>query len=144
MTDNDERSLLRREGLRATGSRIAVLRALRLAHGPLTHGELQEALADLDRVTLYRNLNCLVEAGLARQILAGGVSRFEVRLGPEAANHPHFVCDDCGVVVCLSDEVSLPALPTGDAWQRSVARASVQLQGQCPDCLDLPGGERLL
>jgi Fur family ferric uptake transcriptional regulator len=139
MTDSDERSLLRDAGLRATGGRIAVLRALRAAGRPLTHAELQDALADLDRVTLYRNLHSLTEAGLAVQIVAGGLGRFELLRGDSPTNHPHFVCDDCGVVVCLPEQVSVPTL-SNDLWKRSVARASVQLQGQCPDCLDLPGG----
>ena len=59
--------LIRRTGARATPARVRVLQLLRVAPAALTRHEIEQALADqaLDRVTLYRVLEWLVESGFA-------------------------------------------------------------------------------
>src|SRR5690242_3545617 len=103
------RRALRDAGLRATGARTSVLQALIEAATPLSHSEVHERLAhqNLDRVTVYRNLTDLAEAGLVHKTdLGDHVWRFEWR--PPAATgealhaaHPHFLCSDCGAIACL-------------------------------------------
>ncbi len=145
MTEPDPREILRRYGLRATAPRVAVLTALREASHPLTHSGLSDVLgpSDTDRVTVYRNLHKLVEAGLARiASQAGGVARYEAVRDDDATAHvhPHFACTDCGTVECLPEQ-PIPALHADSRWQRALSGASVQLQGTCPDCLDGGGAK---
>ena len=71
MTKNDEslelvKQAIRGRWLRATPARIAALHLLRRLPSPLTRSEVTERLAGsgVDRVTVFRNLNDLVEAGL--------------------------------------------------------------------------------
>ncbi len=61
--------LIRGAGARATPARIRVLRLLRQAPTALTHAQIESALGvpALDRVTLYRVLDWLVESGLAHK-----------------------------------------------------------------------------
>ncbi|MGZ3454432.1 MAG: Fur family transcriptional regulator [Polyangiales bacterium] len=135
------RDLLHGVGLRVTGPRVAVLRKLRKAPAPVSHPELNEALAaeGFDRATIYRNLTDLTEAGLVRRAdLGDHVWRFElVERGTkkhDAAGHPHFVCDNCGVVQCLPDEtvrLSAPKAAPRAVRQQSVA---IQLRGTCDRC----------
>lgn len=131
------RPLLRKAGLRATAPRLAVLRLMADAKAPLSHAELAEKLAPLgfDRVTLYRNLVDLADAGMFSRIdLGDHLWRFEFRGASkrEKSEHPHFVCDDCGSVSCLPEvNVSLSLRPGA---MRSAAMPDVSqvvLKGRC-------------
>jgi Fur family transcriptional regulator, ferric uptake regulator len=135
------RELLQAKGLRVTAPRLAVLSALLQAENPLSHAELSLRVGELqaDRVTLYRNLDKLVEAGLARCVSRdGGIGRYEA-VGQDANQpdhaHPHFVCTDCGTVSCLPAELAVQ-VQAEDRWARALADAHVELKGHCPDCVE--------
>jgi Fur family ferric uptake transcriptional regulator len=138
------RARLRDAGLRATAPRIAVLHSLVEATTPQSHGELFDRLSSegWDRATIYRNLTDLTEASLARRTdLGDHVWRFEAiregrgrGTGHSEASHPHFLCNECGEVVCLPDE-SVHLTP-----QRGAPRAlrkkglEIQIRGRCDRC----------
>jgi Fur family ferric uptake transcriptional regulator len=132
------RALLQAHGLRVTAPRLAVLEALQAADRPLSHAELTERLGavQLDRVTVYRNLDKLVEVGLARLVSReGGAACYEAAGGPQhpAHAHPHFVCTDCGTVSCLPEQ-PVPPLAADPRWSQALATATLELKGHCPDC----------
>ena len=134
------RTLLRAAGLRSTGPRIAVLRWLSRSSSPVSHPELFEALAHegFDRVTLYRNLVDLAEAGIVRRTDHGDhVWRYELKTSEDGHDniHPHFVCTDCGEVACLPD-VAVKIVTSGGEAPRSVRsrNVAVQLSGRCNHC----------
>ncbi|MFL5351014.1 Fur family transcriptional regulator [Archangium sp.] len=137
----DYQDRLRAAGLRSTSPRVAVLRELDSATAPRSHADLVEALGEegYDRVTIYRNLTDLTEAGLVmRADLGDHVWRFELRRGPTNSHqgtHPHFTCTDCGSVACLPAE-SVRITPARGA-PRSVSARSVdiQLRGVCDRCV---------
>ncbi len=132
---------LRAVGLRATGPRIAVLRALHDKTGPVSHGDVAAALAEegLDRATVYRNLVDLTEAGLLRRTDHGDHTwRFELR-GREADHaeedpHPHFMCDTCGDVTCLPDEAVQVTAARGTPKAIKKRQYEVQIKGRCDRC----------
>ncbi|MCC6526702.1 MAG: transcriptional repressor [Polyangiaceae bacterium] len=140
---------IRARGLRATAPRIAVLELLGRARTPQSHATIAEALvgSGWDRATIYRNLVAMTEAGLLRRAdLGDHVWRFELRRpGPGArapaherpgrtVEHPHFLCDSCGEVTCLSD--SAVEIRAGAAVPRAVRRkrVAIQIQGRCDRC----------
>lgn len=130
---------LRKAGLRATASRVAVLRMLRGARAPLTHSDVSEALAKdgWDRATLYRNLLDLTKVGIAKRAdLGDHVWRFEVSSAHHENDdhHPHFVCNSCGVVECIADLVL--TLPKSAAAPKSIRtrEVDVQITGRCDRC----------
>lgn len=133
------RELLREAGLRSTAPRTAVLEHLQSNRGPVSHGELVEALADLgfDAATIYRNLIDLEGVALVSRVnLGDNVWRFELR-GREPddrRNHPHFVCLECGEVTCLA-QVRVKLTP-GPGSDKSVIGniADVVIKGQCVRC----------
>jgi Fur family ferric uptake transcriptional regulator len=124
---------LRTRGLRATGSRRAVLAALRRSAQPLTHAAACEQVAGRgwNRVTIWRNLLDLVRVGLARRFdLGDHVWRFEAQPAADPA-HPHFVCTSCGIVECLDGvSVSIQQAPKS---LRSRA-VEIQMRGTCDAC----------
>lgn len=134
------RDVIRDAGIRATASRIAVLRELRSAKRPVSHAEVVEALdgEPWDRATLYRNLIDLVNVGLARKVELGDrVWRFDGAVSEarhDATLHPHFVCTHCGHVECLP-EVAISSNPGGKLPRSVVAReVEVQVRGVCDAC----------
>ena len=139
ITKDEARELLRQHGLRAVAPRLAVLRVLAQAQGPLSHSEVLERLGqtDWDPATVYRNLVKLRDAGLAPVVSrAGGLDRYAlVRTQDDDHRHPHFVCQDCGRVACLPAELTA-SMSVDGPWATSVKRAIVQLSGECPDCLE--------
>lgn len=125
---------IRRCGARATPARIRVLQLLRATPGALSHHEIEQALGEstLDRVTLYRVLDWLVENGLAHKSAdAQRVFRFSIAAESEHAKHVHFRCDSCGKVFCLDQAPpSPPTMPDGF----SLSRADFDLRGCCANC----------
>lgn len=142
MSGDDVRVLkerLRAAGLRGTSARVAVLRTLIAAEGPLSHATVHEEVAGLgfDRATTYRNLMDLSESGLARRTDHGDhVWRFELIAddGHEAELHPHFLCNECGAVECLPE--SAIAVHSRKGVPRSLRSRDVEIQvrGVCDSC----------
>ncbi|MFK8001689.1 MAG: Fur family transcriptional regulator [Polyangiales bacterium] len=132
-TTTELKNELRAAGLRATGSRVGVLRSVRKAARPVALADVMERLGDEapDRATVYRNLLDLAEAGLLRRAHLGDAWRFE---GGDESEHAHFICTQCGIVECTPD-VSLN-VSTGAKAPGSVREGDfrVQLHGVCDDC----------
>jgi Fur family transcriptional regulator, ferric uptake regulator len=109
------RRLVKESGGRNTEARRNVLACLIAAGRALSHAEIETQLAntDLDRVTLYRVLEWLVEQSLAHRVgaLAGfdRAMRFAFSRPERNSAHAHFQCVQCGTTMCL-DEVIVPAL----------------------------------
>lgn len=125
---------LRAAGLRATGSRVAVLRCVREANKPVALADVVERLGvdAPDRATVYRNLVDLADAGILRRAHLGDSWRFE---GGAQVEHAHFVCTRCGGVEC-APEVSLQLESSGKGSPHAVKEGDfqVQLHGVCDEC----------
>lgn len=104
---------LRGASVRITAARVKVLAALLNARCAFSHQDIQDAFLDMDRVTLYRALDCLTDAGLAHKI-AGDDRVYRYSAGTEQADHAgvssarqsqhqhgHFKCTRCAKVFCL-------------------------------------------
>jgi len=131
-------SAIRTTGARVTSSRVRVLSLLQSAQGPLSHGDIEQllsknALPELDRVTLYRVLDWLVDVGLAHKATnSRGVYCFTAaKPNIEHKRHMHFRCTDCGSVFCLDlPPPTPPELPNGFR----LASVEFDISGECPDC----------
>ncbi|MEM1250268.1 MAG: Fur family transcriptional regulator [Acidobacteriota bacterium] len=136
ITKKEARELLRERGLRATSPRLAVLKVLADAPNPLSHSEVLERLGetDWDQATIYRNLVKLSDAGVAQVVSrAEGIARYALLEG-EGHRHPHFFCEACGLLACLPPELTPPMLMEGP-WAASIRNSTMQLSGECPDCI---------
>lgn len=141
ITKDEARRKLRARGLRVTAPRVAVLGILADAEGPVSFTQVLDMLgdSDWDQATIYRNLVKLREAGLAPVVSRmDGIDRYALAGNHEDGHrHPHFLCEDCGRVACLKEEVTA-ALSIDGRWAESIRGAMVQLLGHCPDCLAQP------
>ena len=139
MTKDEARSLLKSHGLRSTGPRVAVLRVLATADRPLSYREVHGRIEEMgwDPTTIYRNLVKLRDARIAPVVTrAEGIDRYALAGADEGRHrHPHFLCEDCGLLACLPADVVSSTSAEGP-WAASIERAMVQLRGTCPDCLE--------
>ena len=143
MFTNDElRTQLRSSGLRCTNARLAVMAVLDQAERPLSHTEVVQRIDSQlgHQATIYRTLVSLVEAKLTRVASrAAGIDRYELSSGNESSMarhvHPHFVCNQCGVVSCLPE--ALISINTDQSWAKwlpLIETAEFQLVGNCLEC----------
>jgi len=132
----EAKELLTRGGLAATAKRLLVVQALAEAARPVTPQELLEPLGDrMNRVTLYRILDLLVERRVATRHNAGERAfRYCLHGGP--AGHAHFTCSRCGHTECLDSH----ALDVGLAellarLPMRIDSAEIRFGGICQECL---------
>ena len=125
-------ALLRRAGCRPTAQRLLVLQAL----GDGGHVSAEEVLAHaraaypaINPSTVYRTLDALVSAGIARRTDLGAD-----RLYYEVARthrHHHAVCQRCGAVVHLEPLAEALRQETGFALTPD---REIAIPGICPAC----------
>jgi Fur family ferric uptake transcriptional regulator len=137
LSTEEARQLLRAAKLRCTSCRLAVLRFLSTAASPMSHTDVAEHLVPTgyDKSTIYRSLVEMAESGLlARLDLGDHAYRFELRATPhDAAEHPHFVCIDCGRISCLGEgTVRIAVCDENTAAEHEITE--VLLKGRCPAC----------
>ncbi|MFP5238838.1 MAG: Fur family transcriptional regulator [Acidobacteriota bacterium] len=128
----DPSRLLEGGGLKATPMRLRVLSAL-LASGEAQGApallELLRREAPADKVSLYRTLEALLQAGLATRHEAGDGSVRYCAAGPAHPDHHHFYCLSCRRLYCLEQD----AVSVGTEVQ-GVSHVSVRLDGTCQRC----------
>lgn len=132
------RALLDQLGLRVTKARLAVLQFILQSRRAVSHADVEGGLADqhIDRVTLYRTLDTLADAGLlAKSIGSDRVARFVPIPRGDHRHHAHFSCDQCGRLYCLPAKPPRPAaLPEGF----EASNVELNVHGLCADCATHP------
>lgn len=132
--------LLRTAGLRITPQRQLILDVLSTAAaaGTSHHLTADEVLqqvnvryANVNRSTVYRVLDSLVNAELVVQHVLGAVAHYELA----SDVHHHLVCQGCGAVFDLP-AADLRRLATAalSAHGFVVGVLGVTIEGQCADC----------
>lgn len=128
--------LIRHAHGRVTPTRTRVLTTLLDAERALTHLEVAERLAPavaLDRVTLYRTLDWLVEQALAHRVAGEDRTwRFNASPGGAPAHHAHFNCTRCGQIFCI--EALTPALALQLPPDFHAQQIELSIKGLCAGC----------
>jgi len=137
---------LREAAVRLTSARVKVLAALLDADRAFSHQDMQDAFTDMDRVTLYRALDCLTDAGLAHKI-AGDDRVFRYSAGAEHGarsdaaphhQHGHFKCTRCARVFCLDSigEAGLLRNALDESLGKGFQSHDIEftIKGWCADC----------
>ena len=134
--DDKARRMLKDARLYCTEARVAILQVLMEAVRPLAQDQIARQLTTrkLNKVTVYRTLESLTEAGIVhRAFLHDRAWHFELADHcTEKQCHPHFTCTSCGVTRCLTDtSVPMARIPHKGFVIR---RQQVRLEGLCPAC----------
>lgn len=140
LSKDQAREMLREGGLRVTAPRLAVVQLLSASADPLSYSEVLAQLGDTDwdPATVFRSLVKLRDAGLTPVVSrADGIDRYVLSTSSDDKHHhPHFVCDDCGRTACVPVDLKPELGADLGPWARSVQQATVQLRGNCPDCIE--------
>jgi Fur family transcriptional regulator, ferric uptake regulator len=132
-------SRLKKADLEVTDHRVQVLMAIGNTTRPSSASEILEKISakkDINRVTVYRILDLLVEHQVLNRLGLGEKSqRFCLRSAKED-EHPHFHCTRCDSYLCLS----VPDLPLDrsalDGLCLDIRHVDIRLEGICPACQD--------
>jgi Fe2+ or Zn2+ uptake regulation protein len=122
--------------LRKSKQRDRILELLRSDHIHVTanwvYDQLRREFPTLSLGNVYRNLNILVDQGMANRLGFG--STFDV-YEARREGHFHFICDTCGAI----EDIEVPADQRHliNSWIGSDEEhtvSSVELHGQCSRC----------
>jgi Fur family ferric uptake transcriptional regulator len=128
--------MLKTANLYCTEARVAIIRTLLQSSRPLTQDQIASKVGQrYDKVTIYRTLASLLEAGLVHKAFTGARTwQFELgRHCSERQCHPHFTCTQCGSTHCLTDLE--PPLTQGPYHGFVIQRQQVHFEGLCPECV---------
>lgn len=132
--------LLEGNGVAPTPLREAVLRSIGDELRPLAAVEIMAAVRShmsINKVTLYRILDLLVDKGLVRRLFARDRAfRYGMGTTPHHPDHPHFVCSRCGIMECLGPEVLRVDIKNFQKKGNHIVKhMDVRFEGICEGCL---------
>ena len=133
-----EKFLISHYGFKVTPARVAVLSLLNEIPHPISADEIAEQIKPkpIDRVTIYRTIQSLLEVGLIREVnLRHGHVDYE--LAHEEDDHHHLVCVSCGLVEdfeeCSGDKLAKSVLKQSKQFS-SIHEHAIELFGTCKKC----------
>jgi Fur family transcriptional regulator, ferric uptake regulator len=133
-------NLLDNARLDATDNRIRVLEVIGNNSYPLSAADIYNTLernGSINRVTVYRILDLLVEHELVDRISTGGRA-FYYGMAPNANHypHPHFYCKRCGQMDCLTpDSLNVDSGELCKTFPGRIDKVEVRVDGICKNCM---------
>ena len=133
------RQILSDAGLNPTRHRVRVLEVVGNNTCPLNAREIFDTLRrshSINRVTVYRILDSLVDNGIIERISGGRASFFGLAPNAHHQRHPHFFCRLCGQVNCLTPQsVPVDVAPLRRVFPGIINSVEVRVDGICKNCL---------
>jgi Fur family peroxide stress response transcriptional regulator len=123
--------------LKYSKKREAILDALRSTKShpsaEWVYAKLKPLYPDLSLGTVYRNLSLFRGEGQVISIgTVNGQERFDAKTNP----HPHFICDVCGEVIDVSDELDLSVIGAPQSFSEGIIQyCDVTFHGKCLKCM---------
>ena len=133
---------IRATGERLTQPRVAVLACLLASERATSHLDVAGMLADhhaVDRVTVYRVLEWLVNQGISHRI-AGDDRVWRFMINPQQTSaksathghHAHFTCETCGQTFCLDKTIPKVDVKLPRGFRPS--EIDLLVRGRCAGC----------
>lgn len=132
--------LLATAKLEATDNRLRILEVVGNNGFPLSAADIYTTLergSSINRVTVYRILDLLVDHGVIERLSTGGRA-FYYGLSPNNFHrpHPHFYCKSCGQMDCLTPEsMGINADSLRKTFPGQIDKIEVRVDGICKNCL---------
>ncbi len=98
-------------------------------------GLVKQLHQEMNKTTVYRILERLEGDGILHSFMdKDGLKWYATcsdcsSVGHHTDTHPHFQCNECGKIECLTFDVKIPSLPN-----HKVQSTKFLLIGECPDC----------
>lgn len=131
---------MQRRGVSPTAHRLIVLEVIGANQMPLSAEEIHKTVLrthDINKVTVYRILDILVEKGIVERLSAGDQSfRYGLAANENHPHHAHFYCKICGHMECLDpSSVQVNSAPLKRFHSGVIERAEIRFDGICKNCL---------
>ena len=136
---NYEKMLLAAD-LQANENRMGVLEVVGNNPFPLSADQIFTTLErsrSINRVTVYRILDLLVEKGIVERLATGGRAAY-YGLAPNEHHRPHahFYCKRCGRMDCLSpDSLNVDSGAFWKTFPGRIDKVEVRVDGICQHCV---------
>jgi len=131
--------MLSTAGLSPTAHRIRVMEVIGNNNYPLSAQEIYDTVQrnqPINRVTVYRILDFLVENGLVDRISGGRASFFGLAPNANHLPHPHFYCRQCGRMNCLNPRsISMDMTSFERIFPGKIDNVEIRVDGVCKNCL---------
>lgn len=134
------RQIIESAKLEATANRLQVLEVIGSSSCPLSASEIYTVLErtlSINRVTVYRILDLMVERNILERLSTGGRAAY-YGLAPNEhhAPHAHFYCSRCGQMDCLRPEtLRVDANLLKKTFSGEISRVEIRVDGICKNCL---------
>lgn len=133
-----EVDILREKKLRVTPFRREVLHIFLNSKHAIATQDIEKALGEHDRITLYRTLKSFIDKGVIHEITMPGepvkMALCDVVCDSNDSfhehNHVHFQCKDCNEVFC----VDVDLLPKIELPGFIIEEQEIQARGFCSEC----------
>jgi Fur family ferric uptake transcriptional regulator len=131
----EEKLLLERK-LRVTDFRLLVLSIFLKHKNAISLSDIEQALGEFDRITLYRTIKTFISKGVIHEIILPGdikkMALCEINCSSEEHTHKHmhFSCSNCHEVYCID----LPVTYQPKAEGYTIDSFEVIAEGICKNC----------
>jgi Fur family ferric uptake transcriptional regulator len=129
-------SLLNDKKLKVTKQRLTILDFIISRDSSFCANDLYDELkAELDLVTIYRNLQTLFEAGILREVMNRSDRQYFELACVHNPVHPHFYCSSCRRIFCMKSKKKYTS-PKSINFDEGflIQEAVLNYNGICPDC----------
>lgn len=138
MNSNEIKEELNQKGIKNTKAKSVLLQILKSARTPKDASNLHKECSEVTPVniaTIYRSLRQFNEKKIVQEFLANdGVVKYEY-IHQGAKSHPHFQCESCKKVFCLSELEFNDAIYFANmAKQHKINSINITLTGICEAC----------
>lgn len=130
-------NILKSNGLRITESRVDLLNLFVQSEASLSNQDIEEALPDADRITMYRTLKSFEEKGIIHRALDHtqttryALCHSDCSTHDHHDNHVHFHCDRCDNTYCV-EEATVPYIKVPEGYE--VEAVDIIMNGTCDKC----------
>lgn len=137
MDSSQFKELLRERSLKATNTRLSLLNKLHDYGSAMSHSLIQKQMHPIDRVTLYRTLEALLEKGIIHKAFQENNDTYYAICGTSSNTkarrheHAHFKCVKCKTVSCQELKENMKfSIP-----KYEINKVSIHMEGICDLCM---------
>ena len=129
---------LKEKGYKLTPQRIMVLEILHEAEGHITAPEIYDRIRikypGINKSTIYRTIELLKETGLVTETKFGGDNKLHYH-HTEKGHHHHLICQKCGKIIDLDEDVLFPLKDTlKSKYSFNAELRHLAIWGHCLNC----------
>lgn len=134
---------IKARGLEPTPKRVRILEVIGNNPSPIRAQDIYTAVrrtAEINRVTVYRILDLLVDKGLAVRLGGGRSLSYGIAPNENHPAHPHFHCRNCGMLQCLQPgSLKVDVEDYRRSFAGEIREVEVLVEGICSACLNKAG-----